>query len=214
MDPTSIHDALAQVREVRQRVIERQRFLGYSAGGRFIGGGLTVAAALLISQAWFPQSPLPMLAVWIATAVLAAAINYGLCLRWYLTLPVDVRQPDRLYPLVDSVPPLIVAAVVTLAFSLRGQYDLLFGAWMCLFGLVNFYSWHHLPRSVRALGMFYVACGCLFLLHPAVVFLNPWPMALVYIVGETAGGLIVRQNALAGRLWPALPAPQGRREQL
>jgi hypothetical protein len=205
MDPHSIHDALAQVREVRQRVIERERFLGYSAGGRFIGGALTLVAAFVMSRPFFPQAHWPMLAGWTLTAILASAINYGLCLRWYVTLPSDVRHPSRLYPLVDSLPPLLLAAAVTGALAWRGQFDLLFGAWMGLFGLVNFYSWHHLPRSIRSLGMFYLCCGILFLFHPGIQFLNPWPMAFVYVTGETVGGLIVRQNALAGRLWPAMP---------
>jgi hypothetical protein len=213
MDPHSIHDALAQVREVRQRVIERQRFLGYSAGGRFVGGALTLVAAFVMSRAFFPQSPWPILTGWTLTALLAAAINYGLCLRWYWTLPNDVRQPDRLHPLVDTLPPLLLAAAVTGAIAARGQFDLLYGVWMGLFGLVNFYSWHHLPRSVRSLGMFYICCAIFFLLHPAIDFLNPWPMALVYLTGETVGGLIVRQNTLAGRLWPVLPA-RDRSEQL
>src|SRR5262245_36418654 len=100
MDPNFIHDALEQVREVRQRVIERERFLGYSAGGRFFGGALALAAAWLMSQRAFPRADWPIFAGWCVTAIVAAAVNYGLCLRWYRTLPEGVRQPERLHPLL------------------------------------------------------------------------------------------------------------------
>lgn len=205
MDQTSVHDALEQVREVRRRVLERQRFLGYSAGGRLAGGALTIVAAAVMSHPVFPAGAWAMAAAWTATALLAAAINFGLCLRWYRTLPDDLRHLGRLYPLLDIMPPLLLAIGATAALVLHGQFDLLFGVWTGLFGLVNFYSGHHLPSSIRALGMFYLCCGLLFLLHPGVTIMNPWPMALVYGTGEAVGSWIVHRNAQAGRLWPVMP---------
>jgi hypothetical protein len=62
---------------------------------------------------------------------------------------------------------------------------------MCLFGLANFSSRHLLPRATGHLGLFYMLAGGLCLLSPTVNFVDPWPMALVFGIGELAGGLIL-----------------------
>jgi hypothetical protein len=209
VDPQHLQQALDQVREVRRCVLQRQRFLGFSAGGRLAGAGLVLAAAVGLSRA--PSlAPGDHVAVWLGVAAVAAAINYGLCLRWYQTLPAADRQRERLLPLVESFPPLALGGAATAGLILHGQYDLLPGIWMGLYGLVNFYAYPHLPMPIRKLGLFYLACGALFLLHPAAGLMRPWPVALVFVVGEFSGSLIIRRHT-PGRAWwgAALPADGG-----
>ena len=46
--------------------------------------------------------------------------------------------------------------------------------------------------AVSAIGIFYLTCGILLLVAGArFAFSNPWPMGLVFFVGEWLGGLIL-----------------------
>jgi hypothetical protein len=51
---------------------------------------------------------------------------------------------------------------------------------------------------MRPLGVFYLTCGTVCLLVPWISFTNPWPMALVFGVGEWVGGFIFYQNRVPG----------------
>jgi len=85
---------------------------------------------------------------------------------------------------------LVVGGVLSLVFIREDLFDLLFGAWMCLYGLANFSSRRILPAAIWALGTYYVGLGILFLFHPSVTFLSPMPAGLVFFFGEWAGGFI------------------------
>jgi hypothetical protein len=61
--------------------------------------------------------------------------------------------------------------------------------WMCLYGLAHLNARHSLPPRMVSVGLFYILCGGVFMLFPRVDFLNPWPMGIVFFVGEWAGGL-------------------------
>ncbi len=61
---------------------------------------------------------------------------------------------------------------------------------MCHFGLANLASRHVLPKHNSLIALFYIAGGgiCLLLQVP---FENPWPMGIVFFLGEWAGGFIL-----------------------
>ena len=52
-----IHQALAQVQELQQKVLEKQRFKGYSGRARAISGTLALLAAPIMASAYFPKTP-------------------------------------------------------------------------------------------------------------------------------------------------------------
>jgi hypothetical protein len=127
---------------------------------------------------------------------LSVLANYSALLYWFLFHPDVKRDVRRLMPTVDAIPSLIVGGVLTLALILRGNYDALFGTWMCLFGLTNLSSRHVLPRALWPLGFFYIGCGTICLLLPAVSFTNPWPMGIIFGIGEWIGGFIFHYNRI------------------
>jgi hypothetical protein len=185
-----IHDALRQVRQLRELVLDRRTFRGYSGAARIAGGvGALLGAAVLASPA-VPRRPLPQLAGWGVVLALSLAANYGALARWFLSPRAGHRDVVRLMPAVDAIPVLAVGALLSVALVLRGQYDLLFGAWMCLYGLVHGLYRLSLPKANYAVGMFYLVCGAVCLLTPAGAFTNPWTMGLVFFVGEVAGGCV------------------------
>jgi len=189
-----IHDALAQVRELKLRVLNAQRFTGYSGRGRAAGGTAALLAPLVLGAAWYPQTPAAHFAGWAVVCLFALLANYSAVLHWFLFHPDVQRDPRKLMPTVHALPSLAVGGLLTGALIFRGQYDLLFGVWMCLFGLTNLSAGQTLPTAMRPLGFFYIASGAVCLLAPWVSFTNPWPMGIVFGTGEWIGGFIFHRN--------------------
>ncbi len=186
-----LKDALLQVRQLQQAVVERQRFRGYSGRARMISGSLALLAAAAMATAQFPPTTRAHVLGWGGVFVVALVLNGGALLYWFFRDPRVSSDIWRLRPILDSIPPLVVGGALTFTLIVHGFHAYLFGVWMCMFGLTNLASRYVLPRLVSLVGAFYVVCGVGWLLCPRVSFLNPWPMGLVFFAGEWASGLIL-----------------------
>lgn len=185
-----IHHALAQVQELQQRILEKQRFRGYSGRARMVGGVLALLAAIALATPSVPPTPAIHLGVWGALLALALTLNFGSVFYRLIVVPGGDWDVRRLRPVIDTLPPMFVGAIVSVALVSHGQFNLLFGTWMCLFSLSHFATRQVLPAQMTLVGGFYLACGTVCLLLPIGSFVNPWPMGLVFFVGEGAGGLL------------------------
>jgi hypothetical protein len=196
MIATHIHHALAQVRELKMRVLNAQRFTGYSGRCRAVGGTLALLAPLLMCATWYPKTPMAHLMGWGFVFFFAVLANYAAVLYWFFFHPDADRDLRKLMPTVDALPSLAVGGIFSLVMVLHGHYDLLFGTWMCLYGLTNLSARQTLPKTLWPLGFFYITCGAICLLAPQIRFTNPWPMGVVFGIGEWIGGLIFHRNRL------------------
>lgn len=189
--PRTIQDALEQVRQLQQVIVDRLRFTGFSGPTRAISGTTALLAAAVMASPIYPQTTEAHLIGWLSVLAVALALNGGALVYWFIT-DLDVkRDVRRLGPVLDVLPPLGVGAMLTVALVLHNQHDLLFGIWMGMFGLTHLASRHVLPRAVMLVGLFYIACGALWLFTPNASFLNPWIMGLVFCAGEWTGGAIL-----------------------
>ncbi len=187
----SIAEALDQVRQLQHAVLERIRFHGFSGPTRAISGTVALAMAVLMSTPYYPQSARAHLLGWLGVLFVALALNGGALIYWFVHDAGVQRNPRRLRPVLDVVPPLFVGGVLSIALILRQQPDLLFGIWMLMFGLANLASRHVLPRAINLVGLFYIVSGAAWILTPGMSFMHPWPMGIVFFAGEWAGGLIL-----------------------
>jgi hypothetical protein len=202
-----IHDALAQVRELKLRVLNAQRFTGYSGRSRAFGGIVALIAAFIMSANWYPQIIVAHLAGWGFVFLCAVLSNYSALLYWFLFHPEHERDIRRLVPTIDAIPSLMVGGILTGTLIFHKQYDLLFGTWMCLFGLTNLSCRRTLPRAMWPLGFCYIACGTFCLLAPWIELTNPWPMGIVFGIGELAGGYIFHKNRISHAMDTNSPSP-------
>ncbi len=191
MPPTHIHQALAQIEELRRTILGNTRFTGFSGGARISGGLLCPFAALLFQSPSFPASPSWQALGWGGVCAAAVALNVGALAWWFLFSPECGRDIRKLAPAVDIVPPLLVGGALSAALMAHSAHNLLFGVLMSLYGIVNLAPRRALPRLMACVGLFYLCAGVACLLLPGVRVENPWPMALVFLVGETVGGLIL-----------------------
>jgi len=188
-----IHDALAQVRKMQELVLAKRNFKGYSGTARAIGGIISLCGAAFIHFVHVPKTPEAQLAVWGTVLALALAVNYGALLWWFLQDQEVKRDLNKLLPAVDALPALAVGAILTFALIGHQHYDMLFGVWMVIYGLVHVSYRLSLPGENYIVGLFYILCGtvCLFTFRD---FYNPWPMGVVFFAGEIAGGYVFRKN--------------------
>ena len=186
-----IHHALAQVRELQQKILEGQRFKGYSGRARAICGTAALLSAAIMGSEYYPDSAAAHALGWGMVALFGVLLNFGALIHWFLFDPGVQRDIRRLKPTLDALPSILVGGVLTYIILDPGHHESLFGIWMCLFGLANLASRHVLPRRIWMVGVYYCLCGALCLVVPAIEFTNPWPMGLVFFLGEWAGGVIL-----------------------
>ncbi len=169
-----IHDALAQVRQLQALILEKRQFRGYSGTARFAGGTVTLLGSVVMSSVFYPKTVPAHFAGWLTVMGVAAALNYGALILWYVQLPNDSRKAIRVRPVFDAFPALLTGGILSLALLLRGYPDLLFGVWMCLYGLAHTSCRADLPRENWFLGIYYVVCGIFFMLwqgyKPCLIF--------------------------------------------
>ncbi len=192
MTTTQIDDALAQVRRMRELVGDRQTFRGYSGRARLVGGAFCAVGAVVLSMPWMPAEPSAHLWGWGVIAAAAVTVNY-FSLAYTLWKQGKLWTRAEILPVIDALPPFAVAGVLTLALIQHGQYDLLFGVWMLLYGLVHVVYRRNLPVANYAVGVWYLVAGTLCALSSRVVFTDPLPMALVFGFGELCGGLVLHR---------------------
>ena len=191
-----IHDALAQVRKLQELIIEKRNFRGYSGTARMLGGVCALVGTFVLASGAVSEAPVSQLTGWAVVLVVALALNYGALAFWFFFDKDARRELLRIMPAFDAVPALAIGAVLSLAIVLQGQYQLLFGVWMCLYGLVHVMYRQSLPKANYVVGVFYMLCGACCLLDPRLTFVNPWPMGLVFFTGESVGGFILYRNRL------------------
>ena len=186
-----IHDALKQVRQLQEFILEKQLFKGYSGKARIVSGISALAGAITLASDAVPTEPIAHLIGWGIVLLIGVMLNYACLLYWFLFNPEVRRNPIMLKPALDAIPGLAVGAAFTLVFILSEQFDMLFGMWMCHYGLAQVAYRQSLPQGMYAVGLGYIICGACCLLSPSLSFTNPWPMGIVFFVGELASGTIL-----------------------
>jgi len=194
MIASHIHDALAQVGRLRSLILEKQLFRGYSGRARIISGSVAFAGAVVLSSSLVPSTEQAHLMGWGIVLTFALVLNYASLIYWFLFDKDVSRDLRKLKPAVDAVPALAVGGVLSLALISADQYHLLFGVWMSLYGLAQVAYRKSLPPGIYLVGIFYILAGIFLLLWRGIPFVNPWPMALVFTVGEMTGGIILIMN--------------------
>jgi hypothetical protein len=194
MIATHIHDALSQVRKLQELILEKRTFRGYSGKARMVGSVLAIAGSVIMSAPFFPADALWHLAGWAGVLILALVLNYGALFIWFMFNPEVKRNAAMLVPAIDALPGLAMGALLSVVCFMKGYDDIVFGIWMCCYGLAHVSYRNTLPQTNYAVGLFYMLSGAVCLFWPGITFTNPWPMGIVFGIGEMCGGYILHRN--------------------
>lgn len=184
-----IEGAIEQIRDLRAKIIENQVFKGYSGVARLMSGCVALVAAVVMSRPSYPVNVSYHMAGWALVYTIAVFLNGGALFGRFLRQSTGLHDWYKLKPVWDVVPPLVAAGTLTLHLFLVDREDSLFGLWMLMYGLIHLSTKHTQPRFIEHVGWYYLLCGVFFLIAKHS-FLNPWPMGIVFFVGELAGGLV------------------------
>jgi len=184
-----IHDAISQVNRLQDLVITRRMFHGYSGMARLLSGTFALLGAAVLATPWVPPTTSAHLVGWAVVLGAAGIANYGALIYWVVFNSEVRRNPRQLKPAIDALPALLTGGVLSLALIAHGQYDLLFGTWMALYGLAQVAYRQSLPPLIYYVGLGYVVVGLFCLVAPGISFTEPLPMGLVFFIGEWIGGI-------------------------
>ena len=187
----NLRDALGRVAELRAKILESQKFRGYSGRARAIGGCAALAGGLVLEGVPEGGRHIALPLVWGAVFAFAFALNYGAVLRWWWNLSSEERARSPLSPALENLPVFIVGGLLTAHMVFNGHHRVLTGLWASVFALTHFTAKYALPRAMRYVGWWYVAGGAVLLAWPDTAFAEPLLPALVFFLGEWAGGWIL-----------------------
>lgn len=152
-------DNLRFIRDTMERAASFTAVPGW--GGVAMGVSAIVAGCLA-----FGQIPSVQLAIWAAEAAIALAIGcFAVRLKSKrMSLSLQSRAARR--ALLSFVPPLAAGAVLTGAFYRTGNFDLLPGLWLLIYGAAVAAGGAFSVRIVPVMGLCFMLTGCAALAAP------------------------------------------------
>jgi hypothetical protein len=188
--PVGIHDhALENLRYIRETMERAGSFTGVPGWGGTAMGAIALAAAPL--AAWQPN-PQRWLAVWVGAAVLAFATG-AVAMHFKAHGRSDsVLSPAGRKFALSFAPPVIAGAALTAALARAGNYGVLPGLWLSLYGAAVITGGAFSVRIVPITGAVFMAFGGAALLAPAA-----WHNALLaagFGLVHVVSGLVIARR--------------------
>jgi hypothetical protein len=194
-----LHDALTQIADIRLQMARTRMFRGYRSGTTLFSAAVAVVTAL--AQYLLIRDPahhiLAYLCLWLGAAALCiTVIGARIFIRYWrddssLERELTVLAAEGFIPCI-AVGGLLTFVLAKVAWS---TLWILPGLWTILFGLGLLSSRRILPRPIAAIGMFYLTCGLLSIVHAQLVApFSPWAMGIPFAIGQTAAAAVLYFN--------------------
>jgi hypothetical protein len=169
-----LHEALAQIAEIRQQMARSEVFRGYRSATTAFSAVVAVAAAAVqqyCQQYWQTddhQLAWHVLYLWAAAAALSLVVVGTEMVIRYRRNPSVLQRQITLVAVEQFVPCLVAGALMTYVLSYVAAWNTLLmlpGLWAILFGLGVFASRRVLPRGTALVGAWYLMAGLLCLMY-------------------------------------------------
>ncbi len=141
-------EILEQIRAVRHKLIYNQVFIGYSGWARIAGGAVALLGGLIMASNSFSKEIDSHILGWGSICAISFLLNLFAVFWWQHKTETRLSNFEKLLPTIDIMAPLYVGAIATYALIQYQMQDLLFGFWMCLFGLMHTASRHTNTMSI------------------------------------------------------------------
>jgi hypothetical protein len=152
------------LRFIRHAMEQATPVTAVSGWGMAAVGGV---AALMAPVAHLLPTRTHWVLAWVATAVLAMVIVVGASVRKARRNGITLLSGAGRKFLLGFAPAMAVGGLLTLAFWLRGDVQVLPAVWMLLYGTAVTSAGAYSVRAVPVMGLCFLGCGALALALPA-----------------------------------------------
>ena len=163
--PVALRDrAMDNLRYIRETMERSAAFTHVSGLGGVGMGVIALAAASFASRA---ASPAVWLAIWLSAAAVSFALSALMMARKSHAEGVPLLSgPGRRFAW-NMIPPLAAGGVLTAALARAGQYGLLPGTWLLLYGASIVTGGSYSVRLIPSMGAVFMLLGLVALASPA-----------------------------------------------
>lgn len=151
------------LRFIRETMEGAAYFTAVSGIGEVAVGVTAVAAAWIASQ---QENPLAWLSVWLIDAVIATLITLGAIAWKARRVEVTLLSRTTRRFALGLFPPFIAGALLTPVLVRAGNFDVLPGLWLLLYGTGVTTGGSYSVRTVPVMGLAFMAVGTLALVAP------------------------------------------------
>ena len=178
-------DNLAFIRDTMERA---GSFTALSGWGMVAAGLVAIAAAAVGER---QPSATRWLSVWLGAAMTAMLVSGAATMHKARSASVPLASGPGRKLLMSFTPPMIVGALLTLAFVRLELFDLLRGTWLLLYGTAVLAGGAFSVRIVPVMGVCFMVLGVVALFGP-----RPWS---IWLMVAGFGGLHIVFGALIAR---------------
>ena len=184
----SLNKALTDISSIRKQVAHSTEFRGYGPA-TLAGTGVLAFAAAGAQALWLPDPANHMttyLHIWIVIAAVSAAMIGIEMYARTRRIHSGIADEMILVAVAQFLPSLVAGALITIVLVryVPTVLWMLPGLWQIVFSLGVFSSCRFLPRSVSAVGAWYLLTGLTCIALGDGRALSPWAMAIPYGVGQ------------------------------
>ena len=184
---TDLNRALVDIRNIRRQVAQTTEFRGYGPLTLSATGVLALLAGVVQSH-WIPEPancPVQYVALWLATAVLCAALIASQMLARAKRIHSGMADEMIRMAVAQFIPAGIAGAILpmVLLHVTHGVFWMLPGLWQIVFALGVFASCRCLPRPMLLAGAWFLLTGLACVAIGDERALAPAMMAGAYAIG-------------------------------
>ncbi len=197
-----LHKALGEISSIRRQVARTTEFRGYGPATLATTGVLAVMAAAAQAR-WVPDAAHHLtgyLGVWVATAVVAAALAgvevYRRSERVHSGMSDEMIRMAVEQFLPAAAAGLLITIVVVRAVP--GVAWIVPGLWQVIFSLGIFASCRFLPRPMVAAGVWYLLTGLILISFGDARAFSPWSMGIPFCIGQLLVAGVLLSSAKKG----------------
>lgn len=199
-----LHEALAQISEIREQVARTETFRGYRAAPVAFSGVLACLAAAL-QDVLVPApaaNPAFYLAWWVGAALLSMIVTGVAMVIYCRKSTYSLSRTNTILAVGQFLPSVVAGGLVTFVlFRLETSLELLPGLWSIFFSLGILASYRLLPKATFWVGVFYMLAGVLGLIGARGDFaFSPWAMGVPFGAGQLLVSLALRHGDQADEL--------------
>jgi hypothetical protein len=196
-----LHDAVAQIAEIRQQLAESTTFRGYRPATTAFTGVIALGTAftqsLLIPDP--VREPLKYIDIWVVAAITCIVVVGAELVFWARRSSSHMRSEMTVAAVHQFAPCIVAGGLLTLVIA-NYQGNIIWalsGLWPILFGIGMFASVRMVGKGLNLVGGFYLLAGLLILTRPPPIAMQPWCMGLTFAIGQfmAAGILYLKRRS-------------------